>query len=83
MAELFPQEAKDMENIVIAFMDGSAYYSSAATYLVSYHKNSNLTRTTLLVSNSRLHDPIKHPNILDMVPKQEVHGLYLATNSLI
>ena len=25
----------------------------------------------------------KHPNILDTVPKPEVHGLYLVTNSLI
>ena len=61
---------EDMDNILIAFSNGSAYYSAATTYLVYYHKYSNFTHTTLLASNSRLHDPIKHPNILDTAPNQ-------------
>ena len=43
----------------------------------------DLFRTTLLTTNSNLHDAINHPNILDTMPKREVHSLFLATNSLV
>ena len=71
-----------MHNMTLAFSDGSQQLATSCVYLVSYNPRGHEFSTTLVSTLSRLgaisakqgEDPE-----INMVPKKECFGLFLAT----
>ena len=66
----FPMEASCPFVKILVIFYGSAYYSAAATNLISYHKIVDKVQVTLFATNSKLHAPVKHLDLLETVLKR-------------
>ena len=74
---------QNIVNIIIAFSDGSAQFSTSAVYLLSMDSNSKKFCINLVSTLCKLAEKSKSKGEdiqLNTVPKKESHGLFLATN---
>lgn len=70
-----------MKNYLIGFVDGSLNFSKSSIYLVSYYTNSEISRTILINTMSKLVDNTKINQRETSIPDKEMHSLWLAASN--
>ena len=74
---------QQMENLLIAFSDGSLHFSTSCVYIISINKITNECKTTLINTHCKISDQTKAGQLLSSIPRKESHGQLLACDAML